>query len=247
MSLLERVHRGKNKKPPRIMLYGIHGVGKSTWAAQIPGVVFLPTEDGLGEIDCASLPLASSFQEVMDSVAALYTDPHEYSAVAIDTADWLEKLIHADVCRKHNVNSIEDIGYGKGFAYALDMWRQLLTGLDALREKRGMAIVLLAHSAIQRFENPETEAYDRYTPRLDKRASAVVQEWVDGVFFAQFKVMTRSTESKGFDKKRTLGISTGERVIRTEERPAHLAKNRWNLPLELPLDWARFAEHLQGA
>lgn len=243
MSLLAQVVRGKRPQPPRIMVYGTHGIGKSSWAAQVPGIVFLPTEDGLGQIECASFPLATTWEQVLATIAELFTEKHEFTALAIDTLDWLEKLIHAQVCKERNVTAIEDIGYGKGPVYALEKWRQLLEGLDALRNEKGMAIILLAHSTIQRFENPETEAYDRYTPRLEKKAAAVVQEWADGVFFAHYRVLVR-TEDKGFNKKRALGMSTGERVMRTEERPAHLAKNRWGLPLEIPLEWNTFAEYL---
>jgi len=36
-------------------------------------------------------------------------------------------------------------------------------------------------------------------------------------------------------------------VLRTTERPAHLAKNRLRLPDELPLSWAEFAKHLPAS
>ena len=37
------------------MLYGTHGIGKSSWAAQAPGVLFLNVEDGLNDIDCGMI------------------------------------------------------------------------------------------------------------------------------------------------------------------------------------------------
>ena len=57
------------------------------------------------------------------------------------------------------------------------------------------------------------------------------------------KVHTKQTE-EGFDKTRTRGIGTGDRIIRTTERPAHMAKNRMSLPEEMPLDFRAYAEHL---
>ncbi len=68
-------------------------------------------------------------------------------------------------------------------------------------------------------------------PRLHRLASQVIQEWCDEVLFATFKVYTKQTD-EGFDRKRSQGIGTGERIIRTVERPAHVAKNRLNLPEE---------------
>ena len=57
------------------------------------------------------------------------------------------------------------------------------------------------------------------------------------MLFANYKLFTTATDV-GFKKKVTRGVSTGERVMYTSERPAYLAKNRYNLPHELPLSWA---------
>ena len=38
----------------------------------------------------------------------------------------------------------------------------------------------------------------------------------------------------------------GERVMRTAERPAHVAKNRLNLPDEFPLDWRIYEAFARG-
>ncbi len=118
--------------------------------------------------------------------------------------------------------------------------------LGVYRYERGMMVVLIAHAKIERFENPETDPYDRYSPRLNKHASALVQEWCDEVLFASYKVHTKQTD-EGFDKTRTRGIGTGDRILRTTERPAHMAKNRLNLPEEMPLDFRVYAEHLGQA
>ena len=83
-------------------------------------------------------------------------------------------------------------------------------------------------------------------PRLHRLASQVIQEWCDEVLFATFKVFTKQTD-EGFDRKRTQGIGTGERILRTVERPAHVAKNRLSLPEELPLDWNAYAQHMTPA
>lgn len=243
MNLLKRITSGRSPSPRRVMLYGTAGIGKSTFAACAPNPIFIPTEDGLSEIDCDKFPLSATFAEAMRALSELYTEKHPYRTVVIDSLDWMERLIWADVCRKRGTGSIEDIGYAKGYAFALTQWKELLEGLSALRNDRGMAVVLIAHARIERFENPETEPYDRYAPRLHKLAAAVVQEWCDEVLFATYKVFTKQTD-EGFDRKRTLGLGTGERIIRTQERPAHVAKNRLNLPEELPLDWSAYAQYI---
>lgn len=243
MSLLEKIVCGKAPAPRRVMLYGTHGIGKSTFAACAPKPIFLQTEDGLGEIDCDKLPLVTNFNEAMGALSELYTEKHPYQTVVVDSLDWLERLIWAEVCRKRNVENIEEIGYSKGYVFALTQWREFLEGLSALRANRKMTVVLIAHARIERFENPETESYDRYVPRLHKLAAAIVQEWCDEVLFATYKVYTKQSD-EGFNRKRIQGVGSGERILRTQERPAHVAKNRLNLPDELPLDWNAYAQYL---
>ena len=245
MKLLEQIQRGVVNVPRRTLLYGVHGVGKSTWGSMTEKPVFIQTEDGLANIDCERFPLAQAYSDVLAAIGELYTEPHEYRTVVVDSLDWLERLIWADVCRKRGVESMEDIPYGKSYVFALTQWREVLQGLDALRNERGMNILLIAHAQIERFANPETDTYDRYSPRLQKQASALVQEWCDEVLFATYKVHTKTT-TEAFDRKRVQGIGSGERIIRTTERPAHVAKNRLGLPDEIPLDYRVYAALLRG-
>lgn len=245
MKLLEQVTTGKMPAPRRVMLYGTHGVGKSTWAACAPNPIFIQCEDGLGELDCAKFPLATTFGQVMGALSELYTESHPYKTAVLDSVDWCERVIWNEVCRKRGVENVEDIGYSKGYVFALTQWRELLEGLSALRNDKGMMIILIAHARIERFENPETDSYDRYVPRLHRLASQVLQEWCDEVLFATFRIYTRQMD-EGFDRKRNQGVGTGERILRTVERPAHVAKNRLSLPEELPLDWNAYAQHIHS-
>lgn len=106
-----------------------------------------------------------------------------------------------------------------------------------------MAVLLLAHHAIKRFDAPETEPYDRYQIKLHTLASALVQEWADVIGFAHYPVMTTKSEV-GFGRRVTRGVSTGERRLYLTERPAFIAGNRFGLPESLPLSWDAFAAAL---
>lgn len=246
MSLMQHIERGRAARPRRVMVYGTHGIGKSTFGAMAERPVFIQTEDGLADIDAERFPLVTEFKQVIDILGALYTEEHGYQTVVIDSLDWLERLIHAKTCRDRGVKSIEDVPYAKGYIFALDAWREVLAGLDALRNDRGMQVVLIAHASVEKFANPETETYDRYAPRLNKHASALVQEWCDEVMFATYRVLTKNTD-EGFNRKRVQGVGSGERVLKTTERPAHVAKNRLSLPDELPLDFRAYAAHRDGS
>lgn len=245
MSLLERIQRGREPMPPRIMLYGIEGIGKSTFASQMPKPIFVPTEDGLSEIDCERFPLAKSIDDVLTALAELHVERHDYQTVAIDSLDWLERLIFDDLCRQYNVSSIEKVdgGYARGYTHALGHWRKVLDALDRLRNDRGMAVVCIAHAKVEKFEDPESAAYDRYSPRLHKHATALVCEWSDAVLFAT-RMFRTQTEDAGFNRKRTIanaiGKDGGERILRCVGGPSCIAKNRFGIAEELPLSWSAF-------
>lgn len=247
MSLLQSITIGRDNKPPRLLEYGGEGIGKSTFGASAPSPIFVQTEDGLGEIDTAKFPLAKTFTEVINCLTALRDEPHDFQTVVLDSADWTERLVWDQVCKDFGVRSIEkaDGGYGKGYVHALGYWRQVLHLLDELRNKRGMIVIIIAHSKIERVEDPENPAYDRYTPRLHKAATGLLCEWVDAVLFAtkRFRV---NKENSGFSGERgiasPIGAAGGERIFRAIGGPACMAKNRFNLPAEIPLTWDAFMD-----
>ena len=240
---LSSIARNQELKPPRLLVYSSHGIGKTTFAADAPAPVFILTEDGLGVLSVDHFPLAQSFADIMEAIGVLYSEPHEFSTAVIDSLDWLDDLIWKQIHAKHDA---KDLAYGKGAVIAADYWRQVLEGLNALRNDRGMSIVLLAHCEIKRFDSPEVEPYDRYQPKLQARSSALVQEWCDAVLFANFKTIVKK-DDVGFNRSVSRGITTGERVLYTTEKPAYFAKNRYALPESLPLSWPALQAALTAA
>ena len=241
--LLEEIHSGFKNLPRRMLLYGTHKIGKSTFANGARNTIFIPTEEGLNNIDCNSFNLCTSYNDCLEAISELYTKKHQYETVAIDTLDSLEPLIFKDVCNEKGISNIEDILYSKGYVFALSRWSEILEGLEGLRNDRNMTIILIAHTRVEKFKNPETESYDRYVPRIHKWASELICDWVDEIFFATYQVNTRKLD-EGFNQKRALPIADGNPIIKTKEMPAFIAGNRLNLPDQLNLNWQEYEKHL---
>jgi hypothetical protein len=232
------------QKPPRIVIHGEPGVGKTTFATCAPSPVVIQTEDGLGNLDATAFPLATSFDDVMQALVSLYQEDHQFRTLVVDSLDWLEPLVWARVCADNKIDSIEKLGYGKGYVEALAYWRQFFDGITALRDQKGMTIVMTAHSEIKRVEDPMLPAYDTRDLKLHKRAAALAEEFADVILFAAVQTNT-VTEESGFNNKRVRAVTTGNRVMHTVGQPAFLAKNRFSLPPLLPLAWADFAEAMK--
>lgn len=231
---LSSLRRGARRSPPRIVLMGTQGVGKSTWANSAPSPVFLQTEEGLDAIEVnAAFDLARSQGDVLDAINALISEDHDYKTVVLDSADWLETLIHRQVAAQHNVGSIELIPYGKGYKLAVEEWRSILEGFDILRNEKNMIVIVLAHVKIRRFDDPTADSYDRYQLDLHETASSVLVEWCDVLGFANYNVATTKADA-GFNKKLVKATGSGERILHLEERPGFIAKNRYNMPPSIP-------------
>lgn len=249
MSILDTLQRGKTPKPPIILLYGQEGVGKSTFAAKAPKCVFIPTEDGLNEIDCVKFPVCKSYSSFKQELQAIRDEEHDFETLAIDSISAAERMLFKGICEKYGVNNILDAagGYGRGYKEYSDEWLSIFDMLAEIRDRRKMSIILIGHCDVVRVFSPRIGQYDQFQPRLYKKAMDILVESTDGVFFATRKVR-KTEENAGFGKKdvrtEAIGRDGGDRIIITDgggiDGP-QIAKSRFQgIPQELPLDWNAF-------
>lgn len=239
---LGSITKTKRATAPKVVIGGPGKIGKTTFASSMPGSVGILTEDGSSAVDGSAFPLCKSLDDVYSAISTLLNEEHNFTGVWLDSLDWCEPMLHDYVCRKNGWANVESPGYGKGYIAAAEEWRTLLSKLEELRASRGMAIILIAHDKVKRFESPLHEGYDQYVLKLHERAAAIVSEWADVLGWAGYKVLTRATEA-GFGNKETKAITTGERILHVEPHPAHFGGNRFGLK-NMPLSWNSFAEEI---
>lgn len=241
MGMQDDIITGQTIMPPRIVISGTEKIGKTTFAAGAPSPIFVQTEEGADQIGVARFPLARTLDDVSRRLKQVRDDEHAFETLVIDSLDWLERLVHARVAADRGVPSIESIGYGKGYVDAVALWSKILETLDEIRQRRTMAIVLIAHTEIKRYDDPSTESYDRFQLKLHKSAGAIVTEWCDALLFACQDTRVKK-EDVGFDAEKKKGITSGKRVIRCVGAPAWVAGNRYGLPETIDLSWSAFDE-----
>ena len=234
-----QITKGKRARAQKVVIYGPEGIGKSTFASQFPGAVFIDTEGSTDNMDVSRLDKPSSYTMLKNEIAWVKANPTCCKTLIIDTIDWAESLVIADVCAQHGKKGIEDFSWGNGYTYTKEEMGRLLNQLGELVDL-GINVVLTAHAQMRKFEQPdEMGSYDRWELKLGKKTSSqtapLVKEWADMVLFANYKTVVMTADN---GKKKATG---GQRVLYTQHHPAWDAKNRHGLPEEMPFDYAGIA------
>lgn len=227
---------GKVPKAQKVVLYGVEGIGKSTFASQFPDALFIDTEDSTQHMEVSRFDKPTSWTMLMQQVEFVKNN-RPCRTLVIDTIDWAEEICKKHLMAANGWSAIDAEGYGKKFAALATEMGKLLDKLSDVIDV-GINVVVVAHAMLRKKEEPdEMGAYDRYELKLEKKTAPLVKEWSDNVLFAKY-MTTILTDSKTNSKKAT----GGQRMMYTTHRPAWDAKNRWNLPDELPFEFAQIAQ-----
>lgn len=247
MTKLDKVIKGRIEKPVLILVYGPDGVGKSSFGAGAPDPIFFGPETGTDHLDVTRYPEPQNWNDVISGLDDLLLNQHSYKTLVVDSLDWIEPLLFAKIIAEDGkgAKTIETAcgGYGKGYVEAEKRWKdEFIERLSALRMKRKMNIILVAHSDVVNFPDPQSQTeYKRYELKLNKRASAKFREYVDAVLFATFRTFVK--RDRDTNKVTTFGM--GDRCLLTEKRPAYDAKNRYGLEHEIDLDWSSLVDGIK--
>ena len=241
-----RIIRGKLSGARKVCVYGPEGIGKSTFASHFPDPVFIDTEGSTKDMDVARMEAPSSWQMLMEQVKYVKAHPETCRTLVIDTADWAEMLCTEAVCARSQKAGIEDFGYGKGYVYLTEEFGRLLNLLQELVDI-GIHVVINAHAKMRKFEQPdEMGAYDRWELKLQKQTAPLLKEWADMVLFANYKTIVVNVDGQGAQKGKNKAQG-GKRVMYTSHHPCWDAKNRYELPEELPFDYREIASIIEPA
>ena len=230
-----KIEEGIKRRAIKTVIMGPEGIGKSTLASQFPNPLFIDTENGTSTLNVRRVICNKSWEELLSIVNEIIADPTICQTLVIDSVDWAEDLAIEDVCNKNRVASIEAISYGKGYTFLADEFTRLLKLLDKLIEL-GVNVTFTAHAKPRKFELPEEAGQlDRWEMKLTRQVAPLVKEWCDMLLFCNYKTYVVTTDT---NSKKAQG---GKRVIYTTHHPCWDAKNRFNLPEEIDMDFKTLA------
>tara|TARA_Y100000310_G_scaffold133605_1_gene132602 strand:+ start:1905 stop:2567 length:663 start_codon:yes stop_codon:yes gene_type:complete len=112
--MLEKKKRKAISINPGItLLYGAPKVGKTTVLSQLKDCLILDTENGSNMLDAYVINLNSR-----EELLQFYKDAdceHTFKYFALDTIDKLIEWIEQSILKEYDIESINDLPYGKGF------------------------------------------------------------------------------------------------------------------------------------
>lgn len=247
-----KTRKSNPHKALRLVICGTPGIGKSSLGAKAEKPVFLPLEDGADHLfDEHGKPVdileeIKTYADARRAVEQLLGEAHSWKTLVVDSADWLEKLVHAQVIGGQGTDIIRaNKGYGAGFAESVKIHKEFLGLLTRLRDEKDINVLVTAHTHVKPVKDPSVmDDYDIFEMKCHKDVSDLWREWSDIFLFARKAVYTKATD----DTLRARALMSDVREVVTEEQSFFKAKNRYKLPPKMPFTenfWKDLQTHIK--
>src|SRR5690606_1816720 len=247
------------KKAPMITIVAPPGVGKTTLGGLFPNPVFIQAEDAQTVFEgwaedvqpdfmprlprARKEPVASPRAAIMEQLRWLITNDHDRQTLVIDSVTTLNTMFENELCVKYDVDNVADAagGFHKGFIAVSEMHGEVRSACEVLRDRKGMAIVFLAHMGTHKVKfSPESDEYAVHSLEMNEKSVHNYVNQVDAVLYIRKETFVTGKEvnKKGQVTKYGKLMDTGNRFLITtgDGRVGYWnCKNRYSMPPELDL------------
>lgn len=236
--LKQRTGAVENRKDI-IVLHGVEGSGKSSFAAQFPGATFMMSENETGIVtlknnglipgDVQWFPQFDTWEDVLDCTSEMIRSDDRPRCLVIDTGNGIESLLHrhiTDTLYEGRFDKKGFLNFQEGYKSSIPAWRQWLAKLDQLRHQN-CTVIMLCHTAVTTFKNPEGPDFDRYVAEFHKETWGAVRKFADMIVFLNFHDEVTGVDNQG---KKGKGKGGRSRVYHFVRSSAFDAKHRHGLP-----------------
>lgn len=226
----------------RLVISGVEKIGKTTLACGAPRALLIPIESGYNAISVRKTVKPEIFQDVVDIVAEIKAASVKkifpYQTIVFDSVTAMERLIHDQVLlldplyrpgsKKTVVIDSALGGYGKGHAFANDIFDSFLKSCDDLAVNHGINIVFTAHCFAGKIQDPTVGEYNTWEILLHSPKNLktygkreMLCQWADMIGFMHEEIIV---DEKG------KGILTGKtRLLGVSRTTGYVAGNRFGL------------------
>jgi len=219
--------------PPKVIVVAVEGWGKTSMGAYVQdhkefnNVAFLMPQTetgyktlyGMGRVPKVKNLVTHTWKETLEALDSL----GDFDALILDELSGFEAQLFESVCKsEYSGNWNKFNSYGRGVKIAIPEWRKFLAQLEALE----IFILAFSHCAITTFKDPMNDDHDRYVAALNSNIWGAARRWGDACLFGTFDSIV-DDEGKG--------IGGTERMLYTEHRDTHDAKNRFGMVDEISM------------
>lgn len=242
-------------RPPIILMFGVEGWGKTTFSSRSPKPVFIPVEDGFGDL-CEQIgetfdafPVPKTYEEMMGQMEILSSSPPQHKTLVIETMDRVEQIIWNKVLVDNGIEALGNLNWGAGFVQVNKLWEEFFAGVKWINANLNMMVILTAHTEVKKTSLPDSTSFDEYAIDLHKDAKAMLMGQCDCIFFANYKKPHVTVEKDGF-KEEKKAIGSTDRMLHMQKTATSFGKNRYHLPPFIKVEddvdgaWGVIASHV---
>jgi len=192
-----------------ILIYGDPKTGKTTTAAKFPNSLLLAFEKGFKAIPGVLAQPLNTWPDMLRVVKQLDTEEakNKYETIIIDTADLAYDATEAYICSLHGVDSIGDIGYGKGYSEAAREFDKVLQKLRNL----DYGVVLISHAQDRTITDEQGKEFNKITSTLGNTPRKIVNRFVDIMGYARIVQVPEVGEKTYLYMRATIRFEAGSR------------------------------------
>ena len=157
-------------------IYGAPKTGKTTLATQMPNSLLLAFEKGYNALPGVMAQDITSWAEMKQAVRELKKPEVKamFSAVIVDTIDIASDMCQKYICNQKGIESLGDLGYGKGWTAFKDEFNDMFRGLTQL----GYAVFFIGHHKEQTVNDGEND-HILIRPALSNSTRQVIEGMAD--------------------------------------------------------------------
>ena len=237
------------RKPPRLVLVGGPGMGKTTFGTQCDSPVFIITEDGC-EARVSKIPKSGRIEKWEDLLAAvgyLIKEDTDKKTVVLDTLNAAEAL-----CKDYILNTkfggrmLPERGkegymsWAQGDRLMQQEFIRLINGLDILRSKKNMFVVLVCHEGLHKQGNALGDDFLKIGGAMSKYTWPTALEWADQVGHVTKDHVSVMKQGDKVAKQK----GSNKRVCYFEGGPGRDAKSRagYEMPETIEFSYKNYIE-----
>lgn len=258
MNYADRVQKTVRPVGKFLVLYGPHGIGKTTFAAQADESVFVQARDrsldvlaSSGLIDKRPTIDVTDWNDALNALDWLATPKaHDYRVVVIDGISGLEEMCDEyTLSTDYKGNRERYLAYGAGHRFSADHWGDLLNSIEKIKDQ-GITAILLGHRGLSDVKNAEGANYSKFMPGMHQLKFTPTAQYSDAVLRMDYVIEVRDINDQ---TKKGKASGTSKRYLFCDGEVSFEAKNRLGLPPLIDLGnkghkeaWSRFVEALSA-